>query len=257
MSSRWDLKNITFKVVQEEKYRVAVLPVGSTEPHGFHLPYGTDTIESEGIAKRICQEAEARGAKVVLLPSIPYGVDSNMMEFPMTINVHQSTLNTLIGDIVRSLDYHKVPNLVILNGHGGNEFRPLLRELSNETEVFMSSVDWWKVGQDVYDGIFEEGGEHAHEMEAAVTLALCEEVVHMEDAGDGKVRKSRFEAVDKGWAVITRPWHLLTDDSTFGNPKKATAEKGERYIEIIVERISKYIRQLSDSQRDETFPFLS
>ena len=65
----------------------------------------------------------------------------------------------------------------------------------------------------------------------------------------------RFDALNKGWVGITRPWHLLTTNSGSGNPHGASAEKGRKVMEVIVERLSKFIVELSDAEIDETFPF--
>lgn len=254
----WKLQEATYKKIGNLSYEVAVLPWGSTEPHGYHLPYGNDTLHTEALASRTCAEANKKGAKVVLLPTIPYGVNSNTLEFPLVIHMSFSTQLAIIKDIVRSLEVHKINKLVIFNGHGGNAFRPIMRELYGTTEVFICAIDWWKVAQDKGEEIFEDPtGEHGNEMETSVSLSLFPDLVHMEDAGTGKVRKPTIEAFDKGWAFFTRPWHLLTYDSGHGDPRKASQEKGERYVDIIVKRLSKFLRELSQTPIDQNFPYAS
>jgi creatinine amidohydrolase len=251
----WKLQEVTYKLVRERQYEVAVLPIGATEPHGLHLPYGTDNYEAEGIADRVCAAAHNLGAKVMLLPTLPYGCDSNMMEFPLAMDVKQSTLNLLVTDIVRALERHGVHKFILFNGHGGNDFKPLLRDLHGRTRVFLVLVDWWRVGDDVAREIFTHGGDHANEMETSCMLELQPHLVHLADAGDGGVNLTRFEALNKGWATITRPWHLLTKDSTVGDPRQATREKGKQFIEVIVERLARFIKELSDAAMDERFPY--
>jgi len=252
----WHLQQITYKAVRERPYEVAVLPVGATEPHGLHLPYGTDALEVQGIAERICAAAHELGAKVILLPTIPYGVDTNMLQFPLAISLHQSTLDQIVKDVVDSLEHHGLRKLVLLNGHGGNDFNPLMRTLYGRTPVFISLVNWWTVAADLQAEIFDHpGGEHADEMETSLALALFGHLVHLEDAGDGAVRPTRFEAINRGWVTITRPWEKLTRDSSFGDPRQATAEKGERFMAVVVERISRYLKELSDAEMDEAFPY--
>jgi creatinine amidohydrolase len=92
-------------------------------------------------------------------------------------------------------------------------------------------------------------------METSCCLVLVPHLVNLEDADDGSVQKSRFEALNRGWASITRPWEKLTRNSGYGDPRKATAEKGRRYIEIVSDRLSQFIKQLSDSKMDEKFPY--
>jgi creatinine amidohydrolase len=92
-------------------------------------------------------------------------------------------------------------------------------------------------------------------METSVNLALNPQLVHLEAADPGQVRETRFEAINRGWAQITRPWHLLTTNAGVGDPRPATAEKGERVIKLVVERVSRFLKELSDAEMDETFPY--
>ncbi|NCO95527.1 MAG: creatininase [Armatimonadetes bacterium CG_4_10_14_3_um_filter_66_18] len=255
MAREWKLQEITYKAVQERDYEVAVLPVGATEPHGLHLPYGSDQFHTEIIADMACERAHRLGAKVIQLPTIPYGVDSNLLEFPLTMHVSQNTLNAMVADIADSLAQHEIHKLVLFNGHGGNEFKPLLRDLYGTTPMFLTLVNWWQVGKDVLHEIFEEPGDHADEMETSVNLALFPHLVHLEDADDGAVKQTRLDALNQGWASITRPFHLLTKNSGVGDPRKATKEKGQAYVAIVVDRISKFLKELSEAPMTETFPY--
>jgi creatinine amidohydrolase len=255
MLKPWRLQKITYKLVKEQKYEVAVLPIGSTEPHGLHVPYGSDAFHAGMLADRVCERAHGWGTKVILLPTMPYGVNRNLMGFPLTLNVDQKTLDAVVQDLVASLEQHGIMKLVLFNGHGGNEFKGLLRTLYGRTKVFVTLVDWWKVSGDVREAIFEAPGDHADEMETSVGLALFGDLVRMEDADDGAVHPTRFEAINEGWAQITRPWHLLTKNAGVGDPRKASKDKGKRYIEVTVERIARFVKELSDAEIDEGFPF--
>lgn len=251
----WRLQELTLKETRKTKYTVAVLPIGSTEAHGYHVPYGSDTYHSTAIAERVCSRAWQRGCRVLLLPTVPYGVQGNTMGFPLTINVQQNVLDSIVKDIIQSLERHRITKLLLINGHGGNDFKPLLRSLSGNTKVFVSLADWWKVGVDHRKDIFENAGEHADELETSVNLALIGNLVHLENAGPGTVNISRFEAINKGWVSIARPWHLFTRDSTAGDPRKATKEKGDTYLELVVDRLTKYVVELGISRMDRRFPY--
>src|SRR4051794_260172 len=126
----WRLADITYGLVKSSApFEVAVLPLGATEPHNLHLPYGTDTTQVDVIGDRACAIATEQGARVVLLPAIPYGTETNQMKFPLAMNVNPSTLGRVITDLVESLASHGVRKVVLLNGHGGNDLKWLLREL--------------------------------------------------------------------------------------------------------------------------------
>ena len=255
MTYPWKLSTTTLSDVTELAYEVAVLPIGATEPHGMHLPFGCDTLHATSVAEAACREANEEGARTVCLPTLPYGVDANMAAFPFALNVGQEALNRVVLDIADSLQRQGVHKLVILNGHGGNDFRCLLRAQTGRAGMFMCLIDWWTVVEDLSDALFDEGGDHANEMETSVALHLFPDLVRMDRASDGSTRNTDFEAINRGWVRISRPWHLLTKDSTCGDPRKATAEKGAHYVDLAVERIAQFLRQLSSVPYDENFPY--
>lgn len=258
----WILDEVHYGFVKKTPYEVAVLPMGATEPHNLHLPYGTDTFEAEAIASKACEAAWKRGAKVVMLPAIPYGTETNQREFPLSMNVNPSTLGLVIKDLVASMEHQGIRKLLILNSHGGNDFKPLLREMYGTTTVNLFLCNWFReLSADVKAEIFEHPDDHAGEMETSMGLAFFPDFVNRDpstgelQADDGACRPTRLESVNKGWISITRPWHLLTTNSGAGYPHKATAEKGERLMEILVERLAGFLVELAEAELDETFPF--
>ena len=137
----WILQETNFGHVKDNPYEVAVLPMGATEPHNLHLPYGTDTFEAEAIGSRACEAAYRQGAKVVMLPTIPYGTETNQRECRLSMNLNPTTLGLVIRDLVDSLVQHGMRKLLILNSHGGNDFKPLLRELHGTTPANIFGTD--------------------------------------------------------------------------------------------------------------------
>ena len=252
----WRLSEVTLKDVRAANYEVAVLPFGATEPHNLHLPYATDNIEVTEICDRACGYAWKKGAKVALLPTVPYGCDQNMMEFPMTISVDQCQLDGIVESVAKSLEKHGVQKLVVVNGHGGNQFQPGIRTLFGKCSVFVSLISWYMAAAaDGGKAIFENNnGDHADEMETSVVLALTPNLVNMADADDGLIRPSRFEGGRKGWVWYPRPWEKLTTNSGAGTPHKGTAEKGWKYIKLAEERMGEYFTQLAKEPRDKYFP---
>ena len=261
-SRPWLLSEINYGYVKEHPYEVAVLPMGATEPHNLHLPYGTDLFEAEALGSRACELAWQRSAKVVMLPPMPYGTETNMMEFPMAMNLNPSTLLRVIADVVDSLAKHKVLKLVILNSHGGNDFKPVLRELTGKTPVKLFLCEWYRwMSADIGKQIFVNPDDHAGEMETSLIQFLKPHLVATDaatgklTADDGSVAKTRFDAVNNGWVSITRPWHLLTTNSGSGNPHQASAEKGRTFLEAVAERLAGFLVELSASPVDDKFPF--
>jgi creatinine amidohydrolase len=257
----WILAETNFGHVKECEYRVAVLPMGATEPHNLHLPYGTDTLEGEAIGSRACEAAWNRGARVVLLPAIPYGTETNQSRCRLSMNLNPSTLARVIQDLVESLEGHGIRKLLILNSHGGNDFKPLLRELHGRTSVQLFLCDWFRgLIADVKSRLFVNPDDHAGEMETSLGLAFFGSLVKQNPDGtlaadDGSTAPTRFDAVNRGWVSITRPWHLLTTNTGSGNPHLATAEKGQRLMDVMVERISAFLVELDGASLDDRFPF--
>ena len=256
----WKLAETNYGAVKGTTFEVAVLPLGATEPHNLHLPYGTDIYEADAIGEKICEAAWNRGAKVVLLPTIPYGTQTNQMCFPLAMNLNPATLAVVLGDLVESLTRHGIRKIVFLNSHGGNDLKPVLRELYDQTSGKLFLCNWYAAIKDVYKNIFNAIDDHAGEMETSLMLAYHPELVARNDDGtltadEGRAAPSRFEAVNQGWVTITRPWHLLTTNTGSGNPHAASADKGLRIMEVLVERLAGFLVDLANSPLDERFPY--
>lgn len=255
----WILAEANYGQVKEIAYQAAVLPLGATEPHNLHLPYGTDSYEAQTVGELACAAAWERGAKVILLPTIPYGTETNQQAFPFAMNVNPNTLGAFIGDLIDTLARQGLHKLVLLNSHGGNDFKPLLREQFGRTPVHLFLCNWYRVLADRDREFFVDAGDHGGEMETAVMLAYHGELVARNADGSlradaGATRPSRFEAVNRGWVQITRPWHVLTTNTGAGDPHPATAEKGRAYVTAVVERLSAFLVELAAAEIDECFP---
>lgn len=256
----WILAETNYAYTKENPFEVAVLPLGATEPHNLHLPYGTDVFEATLIGEAICEEAHRRGAKVVLLPTIPYGTETNLAAFPLAMNVNPSTLGLVVRDLVASLVDSGIRKVVLLNSHGGNDLKPLLRELYGQTPAHLFLCNWYQMIADEYARIFERRDDHAGEMETSFGLAHFPHLVAtnpdgMLAADAGETASTRFEAVNKGWVSITRPWHHLTTNTGAGNPHAATPDKGKRLMELLVARLAPFLVELSAAKIDEQFPY--
>jgi creatinine amidohydrolase len=252
----WNLAETNYGAVRAQApFEVAVLPFGATEPHNLHLPYGTDTYEVDVIADRACAAASDRGARVVRLPTIPYGTETNQMRFPLAMNLNPTTLAAIVTDLVASLAAHGLRKCVLLNGHGGNDFKWMLRQMYGTSPVHLFLCNWYRMAADQHSALFTEAGDHAGEMETSLMLAHVPNLVQMEQADPGSMAKTRFDAVNRGWIEMTRPWHLLTTNSGAGDPRPATAAKGHALTDILVERLAGFLVDLSSSPVDERFPY--
>jgi len=254
MINEWDLAETNLHRLSQRRDEVAVLPVGAIEAHNRHLPEGQDLRHTTCVARRCCELAWKECEAVICLPAIPYGVDCNLMAFPLTIHVSQATLDAMVRDVVESLHKHGIRKIVIINGHGGNDFTPLIRQIQSDLPVHVFVCNWWTVGQDRYGEIFEEPDDHAGEFETSVALALYPGLVEPEVAGDGQARPFRFEALEQGWVWTSRDFSKLNDSCGVGDPSRASAEKGRQYLDLVCDRISRFLGELAQATIDEHFP---
>lgn len=246
------LSETTWNAVRATRYGVAVLPWGATEAHNFHLPYGTDTISSARVAELAAAQAWERGARAVVLPAIPFGVNTTQLDIPLCINMNPSTQAMVLADVVHSLDGQGIRKLLLLNGHGGNDFRQMIRELQPRTKVFLSTINWWSC-VDV-SRFIEEPGDHAGEAETSAMLHLAPELVRpLDTAGPGRARQSRLRGIREGWAWAPRQWTKVTSDTGIGDPSRATAGKGAAYVGAAVERIADFLVELAAANPDDLY----
>jgi creatinine amidohydrolase len=246
------LKHTPYKEVRGGLFEVAVLPWGATEPHNYHLPYGADIIECEHIAAESARIASEKGGKIVVLPTVPFGVNTGQLDIPLTINMNPSTQMSLLRDVAASLENQGIPKLVILNGHGGNDFRQMIRELRPQCKIFLCAVNWYRsVNLKEY---FDEPGDHADEMETSLLLHLTPNLVlPLDQAGDGKEHKMKIAGFREGWAWAPRDWKKVTSDTGTGNPKAATAEKGKRYFTAVTEKVGAFLADLSAADVEDMY----
>ncbi len=251
------LKYLSHKQVRENGWELVLLPFGATEPHNLHLPYGTDIFQVEEIGRRGCVKANEKGAKALLLPAIPFGVNTNYYQIPggLTPGLKPSTLLAIIRDVATALSRQGVRKLVLLNGHGGNELKPFLRELFDELPIFIGLIDWYRMAGDLCKATLSEPGEHADELETSLMLALRPELVNMTVADDGTPIPSKVASVNKGWLSVSRPWHLATTGTGIGCPHKGTAEKGHSLLESSSDRLAEVILELAQVPYSPGFPW--
>jgi creatinine amidohydrolase len=246
------LAETTWNTVRETAYEVAILPWGATEAHNYHLPYATDTIQCDHIVAEAARLAWDAGARVMVMPTVPFGVQTGQLDIPFCLNLDPSTQTLVLGDIARSLEGQGIRKLVILNGHGGNDFRATIRELQPQLDILLCMTSWYQV-VDPSD-YFEDLGDHAGEMETSIMLHVEPLLVRpLSEAGDGTERRFRIAAFREGWAWAPRQWTKVSADTGIGNPRAATREKGERYVTAVVERLSRFLVELAAVDPDDLY----
>lgn len=247
--------DITLPQLRAAIPNVVVLPFGATEPHGNHLPYATDIIETEAIAAHACSLAQRQGARVAALPIIPFGVQTSQQAYPLAMNLNPSTLNQILSDLTESLDNSGVEKALLLNGHGGNDFYTHLKEVYGKRKLYLVQVNWFAMCRELQSELFPAGGDHANDMETSLVLHLRPDLVDMASAGPQPTAKYRLAGMQAGWARAPRPWEKYTQDSGAGDPRAATAEKGARFFDAVTRELAAFLVELSNAKIDATFPF--
>ena len=251
----WLVAESTLDTWNDAAPEVAVLPFGATEPHGPHLPYATDNYQVEAVAERAAGVAWQRGARVAVLPTIPFGVQTTQRAYPLAMNLYPTTLFRVLSDLAETLASSGVRKAVILNGHGGNDFYAWIKQTHGKTGVWFCQVNWFAIDPPLAGELFPAGGDHANELEASCMLAIRPDLVRLERAGDGRTATPRLGALREGWARAPREWDRYTADSTAGDPRRATAAKGSEYLDAVVAKLAAFLIELAAEPIDAAFPF--
>ncbi len=250
MNREIDLSVSTYGVARQYKYDVAILPWGATEPHNLHLPYMTDCILSHAVAVDAAERAlKEYGVRCMVLPPVMMGSQNpGQRDLPFCIHYHYETQFAILKDIVASLAHQGLRRLLIINGHGGNSFKQMIRDM--ECGCFIASADWFKMAP--VKEYFDQPGDHADEIETSVMMHYHPELVRLEEAGEGRSRQFAIPALREGKVWMPRHWTLVTEDTGIGNPALSTVEKGRRFADACADGFAQFLRDFAriNSQED-------
>jgi len=240
-----------------KKQPVVVLPIGSVEDHGPHLPLDVDNF----LIWSICEEAARRaGGDILLMPIIPYGFETHHMDFHGTIDVGMEHLLHFVLDVTKSVAHHGFRRILIADGHGSN--MPILELVARrtilETEALCAAFLWPSLALKEIRQARESprgGMSHACELETSVYLYLDRERVQMDKARkEMEMPPSDFiwsDLTDAGPIRMMDWWTCFSKSGVNGDPTIATAEKGQIFFEATVRNFVKFAREFRDRPRGE------
>ena len=254
MDPKYRYEEFTWPEIRQAvaEQRVCVLPVGTIEQHGPHLPLSTDVVTSTEMSRRAVERIPT---EAVLLPSVFYAFNEHHLDFPGTIAVEGHTFVNYVTDIGKSLAHHGFRKILLVNGHGSNV--PFLdvaaRNITNHTEAICAMIPWWKLVpktlfQELRESEYPGGMAHGCELETSVLLHLRGDLVRMDKAErDLASQRSEFFYWDleaPSPVFFQEFFSRYSRTGTSGDPTKATEEKGRRFVDAVVERLIALIRDL-------------
>lgn len=251
------LHEATYRQALDLKPNLAILPWGATEAHNWHLPHGTDNIEATALSEAAAEVANQWGGRCVVLPTIPFGNNNTQLTQVATITMRSATQQAVLFDVADSLVRQGIQRLVLLNFHGGNEFKAMIRDVMLDVPIFIVQVHGYQMAQSVLKDVLTESKlGHADEFETSLLMHLTPNwVAPLETAGNGATRASQLPALTSTPGVwFPRDWHHLTEDSGDGKPHAATAEKGQKLFETAVKVFAKVLVEFSLAKEGD-FPF--
>lgn len=240
-----DLSTSHYGEVKDHTYQIALLPWGATEPHNLHLPYLTDAILSHDIAVDAASIAlDQYGIAAMVLPAVPLGAQNpGQRDLPFCIHYRLATQQAVLRDIVDSLHHQGLRCLLIVNGHGGNIFKGMIRDLAvDKPDMLIGSCEWYKFHN--AKEYFDAPGDHADELETSVMMHYHPQWVSLSDAGEGKAGGFAGEMLSNGRVWIPRAWNRVSRDTGIGSPMAATASKGARFAKASAQALAQAIHEL-------------
>ncbi len=225
---------------------LAVLPVGSTEQHGPHLPLGTDCLTASAVA---AAAEESYEGEVVLAPTVPIGIAEEHRAFSGTLWVQPDTFRAYVRETVASLAHHGWDRVVVVNGHGGN-----VRALGEVCELISRHDTAYAVGFTWFEAVGEHGSEMGHggPLETALVRHAHPDLVR-----EGRVDEASAGAVDR-WGEWVSYVNLAVDSVEFtengvvGDPTEGSSERGEELEALAASALVRLLEAVRDRNPDGT-----
>ncbi len=228
--------------LQREKI-VVIVPVGSMEQHGPHLPFQVDTF----VAARLAEDLERSMPEVLVLPALWSGVSAHHMDFPGSITVRAKVFIDLLHDICASLHHHGFRRIVLLNGHGGNRssLEVLGQELFVEFGLTVNTLAYWDLVPDLVRSLKKspsKGMGHSGELETSLMLHLAPHLVSQKDIPSGVMGIHEEGPTEGIKRYVNMKEH--SKEGIIGNPSAASAEIGASFYQGALSALQKAIAAL-------------
>lgn len=221
-----------------EKVKIAVIPVGSVEAHGHHLPLGTDIFSP----RLFCTMLDKKiGKELWITPEIPYGQSYDLSVYPGTIHIPSEVMSSYIFHVAKSLHGNGIEKVIFFNGHGGNvNALNLASEKLMELGMDVLTINWWlDFSKEILT--VTEGQGHAGEDETSALLYYDEKLVQMDKATKNlKKPLMRVYFKDRG--------RILYENALSGDAALASKDKGEKIFNLLTEKVIELIHNFKNGR---------
>ena len=222
---------------------VALVPVGSMEQHGPHLPFQVDVF----ISSRLAEDLEKKIPELLLVPPMWAGVSAHHMDFPGSITLRPKVFIDVLHDICGSLHHHGFRRIVLLNGHGGNRssLEVLGQELFVEFGLTVNTLAYWDLVPDLVKSLKKtqsSGMGHSGELETSLMLYLAPELVDRQTIPEGVLGLEPSGPMSGIKRYINMKEHSA--QGVIGMPSAATSEIGKELYHGALGALEKAVRAL-------------
>ena len=234
-----NLASETWTDIDTAKTNLALLPVGSTEQHGPHLPLETDTLNAETVAERA---AEKYAGPVVVAPAVPVAIAEEHRQFTGTLWVSESTFRSYVREIVESLAFHGWNRIVLVNGHGGNiaALREVAGHITRHNDAYAAPFTWFN---EVGDYRSEMG--HAGPLETSLVQCAKPESVRDDQISTATENASERWGNWQGRVNLAFDSDEFTDNGVVGNPSEGSTRQGARLLELATDALTELLAVIS------------
>jgi creatinine amidohydrolase len=253
------LSDMTIDEVRAFDPQLVVFGVGSTEPHGPALPYGTDYFCCDYIARRATLRANELGGRVLMYPTLPVGNNVNFKAWPFACRISVRTLMLTLEDIIEALEEDGIRKIVLLNGHGGNTaaMHAVCREHFDRTPADRRAFVCVTSSMPDREALaaITHPSDHGGEGETSRQMYVRPEAVRAEKLDNFPRGVPTIKMLDGPRVHWVRPWHLHYPVSAGGDARASSPEKGKPIIESGIENLAKFLAELSQAPWHPDFPY--
>jgi len=256
------LEEMTLPEVEAFDPQIVVIPVGSTEPHGPHLPYCSDTLCVRTVAEMGTVLANQRGTRALCYPALPVGLNVNFA-WPFALSMKVPTYIRMLMDLCEQIEKRGVRRILIVNGHGGNTsaIHAFQRDWAHrgvggmpgaEDHAFVCSA---LRRSPKHTDVVEHPSDHAGEAETLEVMAARPELVRTEKLDEFRWQRPAVKMLEEPRVHWVRPWHLHVPAAAGGETRSVTKEKAELLAQLNGQWIAGLIVDLCRTPWSDRYPY--